>query len=72
MKKEKRIKNRNGIIKVGDEVIFKVENQDIWVGDTTGILDFIDGEFVIRTKRSGILTIDKGYDVYFNTIKKLI
>ena len=71
MKREKKIKNKNGIIKVGDKVMFNVENQNIWGGDITGILDFVDGEFVIRTKRGGILTMNKGYDVYFNSIEKI-
>ena len=65
------MKNKNGVINVGEKVGFRVENQDMWAGDLAGILDFIDGEFVVRTKRSGILTINKGYDIYFNSIEKI-
>ena len=68
---KKQFKNKNGIISVGDKVRFTVENQDIWGGDNEGIIDYLDDEFVIKTKRSGIITIDKGYDAYYHTIEKL-
>jgi len=67
----KEITNRNGIIKIGDKVRFKVENQDMWSGDLVGTLDWQNGEFVIKTENSGIITIDKGYDAYFHTLEKI-
>ena len=58
-----------GKITVGTKVEFMVENQDQWNGDLVGILVHEEGEFRIKTERSGTLTIDEGYDVYSNTIK---
>lgn len=66
MKKE--LKNDYGKIPVGTEVWFEVENMNMWGGDIKGILKFKNGEFVIETKKSGTITIGKGYDAYFNTI----
>ena len=63
--------NRYGKIEVGSEVSFMVENQDDWMGDTRGTLIFEDGEFKIETKHSGVVTIGKGYDAYWNTIEKI-
>jgi hypothetical protein len=62
-------KNRHGKIALGTKVSFMVENQDQWAGDLVGVLIFQDGKFKVQTERSGILTIDEGYNVYFNTIK---
>ena len=68
VKKRKKFRNKYGEIPEGVEVAFQVENQNMWSGATRGILQFVNGEFVIKTKRSGLVTIDKGYDAYGNTI----
>ena len=68
VKKRKKFRNKYGEIPEGVEVAFQVENQNMWSGATRGILQFVNGEFVIQTKRSGLVTIDKGYDAYVNTI----
>lgn len=70
-KKIPEFKNKHGLIPVGTRVKFNVENQDQWGGDLTGILILDGNEFKIKTERSGCLTINKGYDVYFNTIEPL-
>jgi len=62
-------KNQYGEIAVGTQVSFMVENQDQWNGDLEGVLIYENGEFKIKTVRNGVLTINKGYDVYFNTIR---
>ncbi|MFA6158134.1 MAG: hypothetical protein WC763_00700 [Candidatus Paceibacterota bacterium] len=62
-------KNQHGKIKVGTKVQFGVENQDDWNGDLEGVLIHESGEFKIKTARSGTLTIGKGYDAYWGTIK---
>jgi hypothetical protein len=63
--------NTYGKIPAGTEVTFMVENQDQWGGDLTGTLIYQEGEYRIRTERSGTLTINKRYDVYHNTIRPL-
>lgn len=69
---KKIFKNKNGIFKVGDKVIFEVENQNMWCGDLRGIIIYKGrGKFAIQTERSGLLSIDKGYDVYGNSIRKI-
>jgi (p)ppGpp synthase/HD superfamily hydrolase len=65
-------KNRYGIIKVGTPVSFQVENQSDWVGDCEGTLVYQEDSFKIKTQNSGVLTIDKGYDVYSGTIQPLV
>lgn len=62
--------NKNGTFADGDEVWFRVENPSLWSGDTDGKLRHVNGEWVIETKRSGIVTINKGYDAYVNSICK--
>ncbi|MCR4319734.1 MAG: hypothetical protein NUV74_05285 [Candidatus Brocadiaceae bacterium] len=62
------MRNRYGDIKTGTKVWFTVENASQWCGSTEGILDHDGNEFVIRTKK-GIVTINKGYDAYSETIK---
>ena len=70
MKKRRvRFHNRYGYIKLGTPVHFEVENQNFWGGDNRGILDYIDGEYVIRTENSGILKIGEYLSVYWNTIR---
>lgn len=64
--------NGNGAIPVGSSVTFKVENQSQWIGDLSGVLQYQNGEFFINTINSGKLSINKGYDVYRNTIKILV
>lgn len=61
--------NKHGEMKTGTHVSFIVENQSDWGGDNDGILVIEKGEFKVKTQISGTLTIDKGYDVYGNTIK---
>lgn len=63
--------NINGTIPAGTKVSFAVENQDQWNGDLEGILIYEDKEFRVKTERSGTLTINKGLDIYYNTIKAL-
>jgi hypothetical protein len=72
MKNNNVLQNRYGDIEVGSNVKFLVENQDDWGGDNRGTLIFENEEFKIQTKNSGILTIGKGYDVYWNTIEKIV
>lgn len=62
-------KNDQGEIKVGTHVSFMVENQETWAGDLCGELVYLNGHFKVKTGRSGILTINRGFDVYFNTIR---
>lgn len=61
--------NAHGTITVGTRVTFKVENQDQWHGDLEGVLIYEDGAFRVRTDRSGTLTINRGWDVYYNSIQ---
>ncbi len=61
--------NMHGDIHVGEKVRFEVENQSDWRGALRGTLAHDGKEFVIDTDISGRLTIDKGYDVYFNTVQ---
>ena len=65
------MRNRYGDIEIGAEVAFQVENQSQWVGSNSGVLTHDGNDFVIDTVRSGRLTIDKGYDVYSNTVRPL-
>ena len=67
-------KNNKGRIRIGTPVWFSVENPGFWGGDTDGILRYDNWkkEFYIETIHSGSLTIDKGYDVYGNTITSKI
>jgi hypothetical protein len=62
-------KNQYGKISIGTKVKFEVENQNMWGGDLEGILIKHNGEFCIKTERSGILEIDKWLSVYGNTIQ---
>lgn len=72
-KKDPVFKNRaHGKIKTGTAVKFQVENQTDWRGDLTGVLIHEEGEFKIKTERSGTLTIGKRWDVYWNTIEPII
>ena len=66
------MRNKYGEIPVGTRVCFQVENANMWVGDTDGILNYDGIDFVIDTKRSGRITINKGYDAYFNTIRPAV
>ncbi len=63
------MKNQYGDIPVGAKVMFEVENQSCWAGELSGTLSHNGDDFVIDTNRSGRLTINKGYDVYSNTIR---
>ena len=63
--------NRHGDIPVGAKVRFEVENQSCWMGANRGTLAHDGNDFVIDTDLSGRLTIDKGYDVYFNTVQPI-
>lgn len=62
-------RNRHGYIKIGTPVVFDMENQDMWGGDNQGTLDFEDGKYVIRTKRSGTLQTQGYLSAYWNTIQ---
>ena len=62
-------KNDHGTVAEGTKVSFIVENQDQWSGDLKGVLIFEDEEFKVKTENSGTLTINHGYDIYYNTIK---
>ena len=53
----------------GDLVIFDVENPCMWSGDREGVIKFKGNNWCIETKRSGIVTIGKGYDAYYATIQ---
>ena len=64
----KALENSNGKIPVGTRVHFRMENANMWGGDTTGILQHDGTEFYIQTRLSGKITINKGYDAYLNTI----
>lgn len=57
----------------GDHVMFNVENQYSggWIGDLEGVLIKENNEFVIKTKNSGIITIDKYLDAYSGSIRRL-
>ena len=61
----------NAQIPTGSKVRFSVENQSLWFGDNEGILCFKDGEWIIKTKNSGMISIDKGLDAYSGTIEKV-
>lgn len=56
--------------KVGDHVYFRVENQNMWSGDTMGTLIMDKKEWKISCPRSGVITIGKGYDAYPGTLIK--
>jgi hypothetical protein len=64
-------KNKHGEFPEGTPVYFSVENQFSggWMSDTHGILkkSQTSDDWVIET-RQGIVTINKGYDAYHNTI----
>jgi hypothetical protein len=62
------LENKYSEIKVGSKVIFSVENPSQWIGSNEGILRHDGSEFYIETK-NGIVTINKGYDAYLNTIR---
>lgn len=62
--------NIYGNFEEGDRVRFSVENRSCWFGDTDGILRYDGNDFYIETKRSGNVSIDKGYDAYSGTIQK--
>ena len=62
------MRNRHGDIKTGTKVWFTVENASQWCGSVEGILEHNGSEFVIRTKK-GIVTINKGYDAYSETVR---
>lgn len=61
------LRNKYGSIRVGSRVSFGVENQSLWTGPTSGILEYNGADFVIKTE-GGIITINKGYDAYLNSI----
>ena len=59
-------------LKVGDEVHFDVENQDMWCGDTRGILTKDnEGDTDIKCDFSGKVTIGNGNDAYPGSLRKL-
>lgn len=62
--------NDHGTFSIGDLVSFKVENQISggYAWDTHGMLEMRNGEWVIKT-RQGVVTINKGYDAYSNSIR---
>lgn len=64
-------KNKHGEFREGTPVYFSVENQISggWVSDTHGVLkkSQTSNDWVIET-RQGIVTINKGYDAYKNSI----
>lgn len=64
--------NRHGSIKIGERVSFEVENQisGCYMWDTHGQLRMRNGEWVIKT-RQGVVTINKGYDAYLNSIRAI-
>ena len=68
-RKLKKFKNRNGEFPAGSKVWFKMENQDMWMGDNQGTLIFQKGQWKIQTKNSGMITIGKGLDAYAGTIE---
>ena len=63
--------NQHGIFRDGDPVWFGVENEISggWRWDTHGTLCYRDGEWIIQV-RQGVVTIDKGYDAYSNSIQR--
>lgn len=54
----------------GDEVTFRVENQDVWTWPTWGTLNMMKDEPFIETRR-GNVSINNGYDAYINSIECL-
>lgn len=67
--RDKTFNNKHGSFAEGTIVTFRVENEDMWGGDTRGVLINIDGEWLIDTEHSGRITIDRGYDAYWNSIQ---
>jgi len=63
--------NAYGAIAIGTNVYFSVENPNMWVGPTKGVLDHDGIDFIIRTEK-GVVTINKGYDAYINTIRPVV
>lgn len=63
-------KNDNGEIYEGDRVVFSVENRSCWCEDLHGLLTFRNNEWMILLDSGRLISIDKGYDAYFNTIRK--
>lgn len=63
-------KNDHGSFKSGTKVHFTMENEDMWGGDTEGILFYKedDKKWVIQTERSGEIGIGGYLEAYGNTI----
>ena len=65
-----KLENDHGSFECGDKVSFCVENQISggYSWDTHGELRMRNGEWIIKT-RQGVVTINKGYDAYLNSIE---
>jgi len=67
----KYFKNKFGNIPEGSKVYFRVEDQDQWCGDNTGILTYEDKKWIIKTENSGVIKIGEWLGAYSETIEPL-
>lgn len=69
MNKKQYLENKG--LKTGDNVRFRVENQNFWVGVNTGRLVLDDEPHIILDECGIKFTIQEGYDAYIGSIQKI-
>ena len=64
-----KFKNVHGEFAAGTQVYFEVENANMWIGDTQGILIKSGDGWSIDTRDSGIIRVGGYLEAYPNSIR---